>query len=106
MFKLSAYKKAYSKLKGISQEKIRTAVGYAGLRKRINTGEIDYELDDKQPSRRSYDTFSKRIKKLIRWKNNPEEFIEELLKENREETLYKEIKKQIKKERNQEKSIS
>lgn len=95
---LEAYKNAYSIKENIPLEKIKIAIGFVGLKKTINTGEIESKLEDKQPSKSSFKTFSRKVNKILEWKSNPKKFWEELEKEKNEDFLFRRIIEQYKNE--------
>ena len=86
---LLAYKKAYCKLNDIDESSVNVAIGYVGLRKRVNTGEIGYKLEDKQPTKRSYNTFRKYVNRLLNWIDNPDKFCKEIIEANKNTHLWK-----------------
>ncbi|MEM4366562.1 MAG: ATP-dependent DNA helicase [Candidatus Anstonellales archaeon] len=78
---LEAYRRALSISRGIPLEKIRVAIAFIGLRGTVNLGKVGYELDETQPSKSAFETFSKKVKKTLEWRRNPEKFLEDLEKE-------------------------
>ncbi|MFB6246439.1 MAG: UvrD-helicase domain-containing protein [Candidatus Pacearchaeota archaeon] len=75
---LEAYKNAYAIKENVPLDKIKVAIGFVGLKPTVNTGEVSYELDDKQPTKNVFGTFSKHVNKILSWKENPENFWEDL----------------------------
>ncbi len=75
---LGMYKKAYAKKHNIPIKKIKTAIGYLGLQKRVKIDKPWAELCVKQPTNQLINTFEKRIKVVLKWKENPIIFFEEL----------------------------
>jgi len=94
---LSVYKKILSESEGIPLDKIKVAIGYVGLRRRINDGKIDYELKDLQPAKSAYATVMKRISLFLEWKNNPDKFFEDLKHSKEDETIKRIIIEQYEK---------
>ena len=97
---LEAYRRAYSALNDIPLEKIKVAIGFCSLRPTINTGTMDWKLDDKPPSKSAINTLAKKANSIISWKENPDLFFEQLMeklpKNNR--NLWQSIVQQCKKE--------
>ncbi len=91
---LEAYKKALSSLKGIPMDKIDVAIGFVGLRKTINDGTIDCEFDNKQPAKSAFGTFTKRVNKLLEWRNNPDKFFEDLIEEKVDDDIWRAVVEQ------------
>lgn len=96
---LELYKKAFAEKQSIPAEKIKVAIGYVGLRKRINDGSIEACLDDKQPAKSAFNTISKKLLKFIEWKNNPKQFLEELTQEKVDDVLWRSLAEQYGKEK-------
>nr|AIE90305.1 ATP-dependent DNA helicase (uvrD, pcrA) [uncultured marine thaumarchaeote AD1000_02_C08] len=79
---LEAYRKVLSVNDNIPLDKIEVAMGFVGLRPRINTGSgIKEWYDDTQPHRSQFDTVSKKINKLLSWIKDPEQFFKEFIEE-------------------------
>ena len=51
------------------------------MRSTINTGRIEYELDNKKPVKKAFETFNKRLTKFLSWKENPNNFFKDLKEE-------------------------
>ncbi|MEM3373927.1 MAG: PD-(D/E)XK nuclease family protein [Candidatus Woesearchaeota archaeon] len=96
---LEAYKKVYSLKEKIPYEKIKVALGYVGLRTAINTGKIDYYLDERQPQKTAFETLSKKINVILSWINNVDLFFEDFIKTKEDNFLWKSIVEEIKKEK-------
>jgi DNA helicase II / ATP-dependent DNA helicase PcrA len=79
---LMAYKKALSLIKGVDEDKIKVAIGYVGLRANINLGKTELKLDDAQPRATAIKTLSKKVSKIIEWKENPKKYLEDFTCEN------------------------
>ena len=88
---LETYKRAFAQVHGVDVRKIRVAIGYVGLRTTINTGKVECSLDTKQPSSSSFDTFSKRVNKLLAWINNPNTFIQDFITEKVDSTIWRSV---------------
>jgi DNA helicase-2/ATP-dependent DNA helicase PcrA len=98
---LESYKRSFSALNGLSPESVKVAIGYVGLRGAINIGEIDAELDMRQPGRTAFDTFMTRVHKILEWKDNPKLFFQDLLKQKKNyyrDALWRSVVEQYRKE--------
>lgn len=95
---LEAYKKAYSEQQNIPLDKIKVAIGFIGLRPTVNLGEINYDLDMKQPTKLSFKTFKRKAEKFIEWKTNPEIFWKELNEKKKEDLIWKSVVEQFRRE--------
>lgn len=91
---LEAYKVAYAIEKDISLDKVKTMTAFIGLRETVNMGKVNYEIDDKKPTKRSFDTFEKKVKRVIDWKANPEIFWGELSSKKSEDLIWKGVVEQ------------
>jgi len=78
---LEAYKNAFCELKKIEREAVDVGIAFIGLRSSVNTGFVDCELDLKKPGKNVFNTFLKRVNKIIEWKNEPGLFLRELSEE-------------------------
>ena len=95
---LEIYKRAYSVMAGALPEKIKVAVGFVGLRGRINLGRIDSNLDDAQPKGKVFETFEKHANVVLNWKKEPERLFKELVETENDEVLWRSIVEQYRKE--------
>lgn len=102
---LEAYRKAFSIKKNISLDKIKVAIGFIGLRRTINTGKIESMFDDKQPTKSAFDTFTKKVNKILEWKKNPESFLTDLMEKEINDDLWKAVVEQYKLETQKERKI-
>ncbi len=80
---LEAYRRAYSacfagSLSEVPLERIRVAIGFVGFRPTVNLGRVGAELDDMQPGRTAFETFEKRVSRIVEWKKDPEKFLRDL----------------------------
>ena len=82
---LGLYKKAFASKHNIPLEKIKVSVGYVGLKKRVNISGSWAELYDNPPNKQLLDTFEKRVKKILEWKNNPKNFFKDLEEETKKD---------------------
>ena len=57
----------------------------------INTGEIGYELDDKQPVKSAFDTFAKRVDKLLGWIKDSEQFFKDFIDEDVNDMIWRSV---------------
>jgi len=90
---LAVYKKMYSKLEGIPEEKIQTCLIFVALRGAINTGKSDSSVDFGK--RDVFGTFEEHLQKVLEWKKDPEIFIKELLEQPTQDTLHGAIKNKL-----------
>ena len=95
---LEIYKRAYSVMTGIAPEKIKVAVGFVGLRGRINMGRVDSDLDDSQPKGKVFETFEKHANVVLNWKKEPELLLKDLVETENDEVLWRSIVEQYRKE--------
>ena len=75
---LVSYKNAFSELNNIDKDLVDIGIAFIGLRSTINTGVINSELDLKKPGKNVFNTFLKKVNKVIQWKNSPDLFLKEL----------------------------
>ena len=90
---LAVYKKMYSQLENIPEEKIETCIIFVRLRGGINTGKSDSAID--YGKRNVYGTFDGHLQKVLEWKKNPDTFIEELIEQPTQDTLHGAIKDKL-----------
>ncbi len=95
---LSIYKKAFALENNLSEDKVKVAIGYVGLRGKINMGTVDYKLDDRQPAGSAFGTVSKRIEKLLSWIKDPEIFFQELLDKPVDTLIWRSVAEELVKE--------
>lgn len=79
---LETYRKAFSIDSGISIDKIKTGIGFIGLKNMVNDGKVYFEYDNKQPGKTAFTTISNKIKRMLEWRANPELFFQDLIEEN------------------------
>jgi len=96
---LESYKRAFAMKKKISPNKIGVAIGFIGLRKAINDGVVDLEFDNKQPGKTAFDTFSKRVNRILAWKKNPDLFFDDLIAENVNDDIWRAVVEQYTEEK-------
>ena len=90
---LAVYKKIYSQLEGIPEEKIQTCLIFVALRGGVNTGKSDSAID--YGKRDVFGTFEKHLQKVLEWKKNPDEFIKELIEQPTQDSLHEAIKEKL-----------
>ena len=78
---LESYKNAFCEINKIEREAVEVGIAFIGLRPSVNTGFVDCELDTKKPGKNVFNTFLKRVNKIIEWKNEPDIFLRELSEE-------------------------
>ena len=81
------------------ENKIKIAIGYCGLINTINDGKIRREFNDKQPAGTAFGTISKKIEKFLAWKNNTEQFFQEIIEEKVDDSLWRSIVEQYEREK-------
>ncbi|MBS7633644.1 ATP-dependent helicase [Candidatus Bathyarchaeota archaeon] len=96
---LEAYRRAFSISNKVPLDKIKIAVAYIGLRTIVNLGKIDCKLDTSQPARTAFETFTKKVNKILEWKKNPELFIQALIEKDCEHLVCKAILEEYRKEK-------
>lgn len=95
---LEVYRRIYSIKNNVPLNKIKVAIGFVGLRPTINTGAINCKLDVGQPAKTSFETFSKRVNKLLNWRKNVDLFFKDFEAEKIENVLWKSVVEEWKKE--------
>ena len=95
---LEIYKRVLSANDNIPSDKIKVAIGFVGLRSRINTGIIDSEYDTKQPAKTAFDTVSKRVERLLSWIKDTDQFFKDFIAEEMDDILWKSVVEEYNKE--------
>ena len=90
---LAVYKKMYSQLENVPEEKIKTCVIFVALRGGINTGKSSSSAE--YGTRDVFGTFEGHLQKVLAWKENPDEFIRELVDQDTRDTLHDAIKEKL-----------
>lgn len=96
---LEVYKRAFAAKENIPLENIKIAIAFIGLRTTINTGIVSYELDTKQPAGSAFNTFAKRVQKLLNWIKDPDEFFKEFIEEKKDTLLWRSIVEEYRKQK-------
>jgi len=91
---LELYRLAYAEINNIPDDNVKVAIGFVGLRDRINNNKINSEIDGRQPASRAINTISKRMSKMFDWKNDINSFFEQILANESDELLWKSIAEQ------------
>jgi DNA helicase-2/ATP-dependent DNA helicase PcrA len=91
---LAVYKKMYSQLENVPEDKIKTCVMFVALRGGINTGKSSSSAE--YGKRDVFATFEGHLQKVLSWKENPDEFIQELVDQDTRDTLHGAIKEKLK----------
>ncbi len=91
---LSAYRKAFSIKQDIPIDKIKVAIGYVALRKIIDDGIMDAQLDMRQPTATAFDTFTKHLNVFLDWRNDVELFFKALSEVKEDEVLLRSVLEQ------------
>ncbi len=97
---LEAYRRAFCLANHLDPEKVKVSIGFVGLRPGLNTGTIECELDEKQPKKTAFETFTKKVGNILRWKKDPESFFHEILEAEINDPLWRSIAEQYMRERN------
>ena len=96
---LEAYKRAFCVAEGVKPEKVKVAIGFVGLRRAINTGKIEAFLDNRQPQKTAFETFSNKVQTILDWKKDPNSFLKQLIEDSRsDDVLWRSIAEQCKAE--------
>lgn len=95
---LAVYKRVLAASRGIDENNISIAIGFVGLRGNINTSKLDWKLDLAQEKGQQIRTFEKHLERFLAYKDNPKEFVNDLLKEKSDEPLFGNIARQLKEE--------
>ncbi len=74
------YRALLSKYLSIPEEKIETAIAYVSLREAVNTGDIDYQIDDRKPATDAMETVKRKIGRFLDFKENPDGFIDYMVR--------------------------
>ncbi len=97
---LETYKRAFSIESNVPMDKIKTGIGFIGLKNIINDGKVYCEYDNKQPGKTAFTTISNKIKRMLEWRANPDSFFQDLLEENcQDDALWRAIVEQYKAEK-------
>ena len=86
---LAVYKKMYSKLENVPEDKITTCVIYVSLTGNVNTGRNDWSIEI--GTRDVFPTFEKHLQQVLGWRKDPDKFIEKLLAETATDSLHQAI---------------
>jgi ATP-dependent DNA helicase UvrD/PcrA len=95
---LEAYRRAFSVAEGVDIGQLKVAIGFVGLRSRINMGKVGCFLDDSQPRRTAFETFSKRVQTFLDWKKDHNLFFQKLIDTENGDVLSRSIVEQYKTE--------
>ena len=95
---LEAYRRAFSFIHKVPIDNIKVAIGFIGLRGLINTGVIEAELDEKQPVKSSFETFSGKVNKILTWKKDVNVLFEDLISEKVDDSLWRSVVEEFGKE--------
>ena len=92
MQQLSVYGKLFSVKHGLKEGSVSVAVGYIGLRGKINLGRIECDVVDSPFNEKYLDKFSVDLGRYLEYRKNPDRFIDDLLAEDESDSLYQRIK--------------
>ena len=90
---LSVYRKMYSILKNIPEDKIEIFIIFVALRGGVNTGKFDRLIEKEK--RNAFSTFEEHLRKVLEWKKNPNKFIHDLLDDPQDDLLYQAIREKL-----------
>ena len=93
MQQLSVYGKLFSVKHALKEDSVSVAVGYIGLRGKINLDRIECDVVDSPFNGKYLDKFSVDLKRYLEYRKNPDRFIADLLAEDEPDSLYQRIKK-------------
>ena len=96
---LETYRRAFCLANNLDPEKVKVSIGFVGLRSALNTGTIGCELDEQQPRKTAFETFTKKAGSVLRWKKDPESFFHEILEAGINDPLWRSIVEQYMRER-------
>lgn len=96
---LDAYRRAYSIKHGIPLDKIKTAIGFIGLRGRIKNGKVGCKYDERLPGKTAFDTFTKKVNLLLSWKKDADKFFHDLLETKQDDVIWRSVVEEYKKEK-------
>jgi hypothetical protein len=96
---LETYRRAFCLANNLDPEKVKVSIGFVGLRSALNTGTIGCELDELQPKKTAFETFTKKAGNILRWKKDPESFFHEILEAGINDPLWRSIVEQYTRER-------
>ncbi len=92
---LAVYRRLYSLKHNVDEKNISVAVAFIGLRGNINTGKLDYDLDETQPKPVQMKNFENDLRTLISFKQRPEEFIKAIQSNKVDEMLYEMVRAEL-----------
>ena len=92
---LAVYRKMYSVLEKIPEEKIKVFVVFIAIRGGINTGKFDWSLE--KENRNAFPTFERHLRTVLEWRDDPHKFIQDLLDKPHEDLLYQTVKEKLQK---------
>ncbi len=92
---LSVYKRLLSKSMGINNEDIIVAIAYLGLKGRINTGKLEWKLDDRQPQEKSIRAFEEDLSRFAAYINDYGAYVKDLSDCKGGESLFAMVKKEL-----------
>ena len=92
---LAVYRRLYSKVHGVDESRISTVIAYVGLRGKINTGKLDFELEEAKPTATLIKNFQKQAQRFVDYLHNPSAFINAVLEDKNDEMLYEIVKREL-----------
>lgn len=92
---LSVYKAAYCLKHNIAPDNVAVAIGFVGLRGRINDGNIAFALDQKQPTASTLRTVQKHADLVLSWLGDAQKLLQAIKEKPLDDMLYKSIIEEI-----------
>lgn len=77
---LLLYRALLSKYLKVPEDSIELAIAYVSLREPVNTGEIEYYIDERKPAMDAMETVRRKTARFLDFKENPDSFIDYLLR--------------------------
>lgn len=77
------YRALLSSYLSVPESDIETAIAYVSLRESVNTGQIEYLLDDRPPATDAIETVKRKMSRFLHFRNDPDSFIDYLVKKYR-----------------------
>ncbi len=76
------YRELLARYLSVDPDEIETAIAYVSLREPVNTGKIDYFLDDRRPATDAMETVKRKMARFLDFRDNPDLYIDFLLKKH------------------------
>ncbi len=92
---LAVYKRIYAIKNNIAENQILIGIGFIGLKGNVNTGKIEWELDNSQPKNIQITTFKKHLDRYVEYMKDPDKFIDKLLSQSIKDSLFNRVKEEL-----------